>query len=476
MTKSIYAVLPCLFLLSACNVGPEYRPPVIEVPDQWKNETSDATSPRYENASCWWEIFQDETLNQLEELAVFNNQDIRSAVARVKLEWALAGVAGADLFPQLHFEPRYRRTRQLVNSFTSGLPLPITLPKDFVYRQTEITLPFTASYMVDFWQKNWHNFEAGVFTAESQEEALRMTVLTITTDLASRYFQYRSFIQQLVYLEDAIKVREEAVKINSDRFKAGLISEIDVVQAQAELSSAIAQKKDTIRLKGLTEDIIAVLTGQLASEFCLDSLPLLSIPPTIPAGIPSGMLLRRPDIAQAERAMASANEEIGVAAASFYPDITLSAAFGTSSPTLHQLFTQRARYWTYGVNIDQILFDGNRLYSNWVATVAQYEQTEAQYKQTILRAFQEVEDSLISIKENRERREALVDTVRFNERSVELAQNRYFNGLVNYLEVEIQMRNLLQSQLNQQQVLAEEYIALIDLIRSLGGGWCSCPN
>lgn len=478
MIKPYHLLVPFFLALTSCQVGPDYHPPVVEFPDQFKNETADATAPHYEDANCWWEIFKDETLNQLEEIAVFNNQDIQAGIATVKLEWALAGVTGADLAPQIHLEPSYKRTSQLINSIIPNTPgLPIVFPKVLKYRSTQITLPFTASYMLDFWQKNWDNYLAAVYEAEAQEEALRMTILTITTDLATRYFQFRSFEQQLVYLDDAIKVREEAVKINGDRFRAGLISEIDYAQAQAELASAIATRTDTVRLKGITENMIAVLTGQVASEFCLDAPPLLDTPPSIPAGIPSGVLLRRPDIARAERMMASNNKEIGVAVASFYPDVTLSGAIGTSSPFMHYLFKHKARYWTYGVNIDQILFDGGRLYSNWEATLAQYEQSEAQYKQTILQAFREVEDALISIKQNRERRLALVDTVSWNQRSVTLAQNRYFNGLVNYLEVEIQLRNLLQSQLNEQQVLADEYAALIDLIRALGGGWCGpCPS
>lgn len=463
-------LLLALLSLTACQVGPKYTPPAVEVPESFKNETAPDIS--YEDVGVWWQVFDDPTLNKLEEAAVANNQNIMSAIASVKLEWALAGVNEADLFPQVHFNPSFTNTASLINSFLNNQTIPgLNLPSTLRYNQKQYLIPVSVRYMADFWLKNWDNFMSAVNTAEAQEEALMMTILTITTDVATNYFQLRSYEQQLRILDDAIVVREEALKINSDRFKAGLSGELDVSQAQAELSAAIADKQDVIRLKGMTENMLAVLTGMNASEFHLCVEPLTKEPPLIPSGLPSDILLRRPDIAQAERMMAANNEQIGVAVASFFPTVELTGIRGTESPLWHKLFTHPARYWYFQTNIDQILFDGGRLLSNLEAAKAQYEQAEAQYKQTVLTAFQEVENALVSIAQNRERHNALVQTVTANSRSVQLSQNRYFNGLVNYLEVEVQMRTLLQSQLNEQQVLAAQYLSAIQLIRALGGGW-----
>jgi multidrug efflux system outer membrane protein len=334
-------------------------------------------------------------------------------------------------------------------------------------------VPYSLSYMLDFWRKNWDNLQAAIDTAEAQEEALRVTILTITTDLASQYFQLRSYDEQLRILDDAIKVREDAVKINGNRFRVGIASEIDLAQAQADLSAAIATKDETIRLRGLAENQIAVLTGRNASDLSLFKNPLLTDPPLVPAGLTSDLLKRRPDISEAERQMAANNEKIGVAVASFFPTITITGALGAESPDIKQLFTYPSRYWSIGTNIEQILFDGGRLVSNYSAAKAQYEQAVANYRQTVLQSFQEVEDALISIKQNREKRKALVDTSNYNQRSVQLSQNRYNNGLVNYLEVEVQMKDLLQAQLNAQQSLSDQYLSTIQLIKALGGGWCS---
>lgn len=487
MIWRITLFLILLIGLNGCKVGPRYRLPAVDVPDTWKEEETLSSGNAIEDVGCWWEIFGDSNLVELEESALFNNQDIRVAMARVKHEWSMAGVVGGDLFPQLTLNPQSFNMMGRVVPFlqgniiqdpaipqNNGFPPGTSVPKR-VHVQSYL-LPATLTYQFDFWRKFYDRFEAAVYAAESKEEALRQVILTITTDLAQHYFQLRSYDQQLIILDKAIKVRQDAVEINLDRYNSGLVSYTDYVQAESELYSAIAQKINVQRLRRLSENLIAVLIGTEAPEFCLPLAPLAGLPPQIPAGLPSELLLRRPDIAEAERLMASKNDEIGVAVASFFPSFTLTGQFGYASPKIGQLLEGDSRYWLWGTNILQIVFDGNRLQSNLNMTWADYEEAVANYKQKILIAFREVEDALTNIKKRRQQDEALEERVKYSQLSVDLSQERYDIGLATYLEVVVELRNLLQAQIDEQQVLADQFISTVQLIKTLGGGWSIPPS
>lgn len=475
--------------LSGCKVGPRYQPPAVDPPGSWKEESSDIK--KIEDVGCWWEIFDDPHLNELEEAAIFNNQDIQVAMARVKREWSMAGMAGGDLFPQISVNPQSFNTMGLAAPAIGGdiivdsaVPqnngFPIASTSNTRVHTQSYLFPFTLTYQLDLWRKIYDHFEALVFSAQSKEEALRNVILTVTSDLAQNYFQLRSYDEQLIILDQAIKVRADAVDINLDRFDAGLVSYTDYVQAKSELYSAVALKINTERMRRLTENLIAVLIGADAPDFCLPPSPLVGMPPQIPAGLPSDLLLRRPDIAEAERMMASKNDEIGSATASFFPSISLTGQYGWASPQIGQLFTGDSRYWLWGTNFMEILFDGNRLQSNLNLTYADYAESVANYKQKVLVAFREVEDALSNIQKRKLQDEALAERVEYSQLSVDLSQERYTIGLATYLEVVVELRNLLQAQIDEQQVLADQYIATVQLIKTLGGGWTTpydegCP-
>jgi len=464
MRSIIYLVF--LFAVSGCKVGPAYKPPQVEIPENWKTESIEVE--KFENVGCWWEIFHDPLLNELEEKAIFNNQDIRVAISRVKQEWAQAGVTKADLFPQISASPTLVDLRTLfklqVPPNTPSIPPFRTHVKEYIY-------PLTYSYQFDFWRKNWDNYEAAYASAEAQEEALRNVLLTITTDLAENYFQLRSYDQQLVILDKAIQIRQDASTITLDRFQAGLTSYIDSVQAKTELYSSLANKEDIIRLRAQSENLIAVLIGTNASEFCLPPNPLLEEPPTIPAGLPSELLLRRPDIAEAERKMASMNASIGVAIASFFPTFQIFGAIGYASPDFKQLFKWISNLEFLQAQISQIIFDGGRLYNNYIISEEQYREAIAHYRGVILTAFREVEDALIAIQQREKQRSALSERVKFSHESVDLSDDRYLTGIITYLDVVIELRNDLEAQLDEQSVLADQYISTIQLIKALGGGF-----
>jgi len=478
LVKTVWTIL--LFCLAGCKVGPEYHPPAIEAPTSWKEEEPEPSE--IEDVGCWWEIFEDEDLTELEQAAIFNNQDIATAIARVKHEWAMAGASGADLFPQLTLNPQSFNTMgRGVPFLTGGLdtgnalpqnggfPVGVSLPKRLHIQN--YLFPFNLSYQFDFWRKIYDQFESVVYSAQSREEALRNVILTVTSDVATNYFQLRSYDQQLIILDKAIQVRKDAVDINLVRFNSGLVGYNDYVQATSEFYSSVALKINTERLRRLTENLIAVLIGADAPEFCIPSIPLVGQPPKIPAGVPSELLLRRPDIAEAERQMASRNDQIGVAVASFYPSFQITGQYGFDSPKIGELFNGDSRYWLWGTNIMQILFDGGRLNSNLRLAWADYEEGVADYKQKVLTAFREVEDALTNVQRRRLQDEALQKRVEYSQLSVELSQERYTIGLATYLEVVVELRNLLQSQIDEQQVLADQFLSTVQLIKTLGGGW-----
>ncbi len=465
MLKQILCLSFALLAFVSCQVGPAYRPPCVKVPEEWKAEA--VVTEEIEDVGCWWEIFHDPVLNELEEKAILNNQDINQAIGRVKEEWAQAGVTEADLYPQLQATPGYIDIGfpvMPIGPVIPGVPTPPIRVKEYL-------APLYFSYQIDFWLKNWDNYQSAYAHAQAQNEDLRNVLLTVTTDVAQNYFQLRSYDQQLITLEEAIKVRKDAVEINTERFRAGLVSYTDVVQAQAELYSAIASRIDVERQRAESENLVALLIGDVASEFFLPPNPLKDPPPTIPAGLPSELLLRRPDIAKAEREMASRNANIGVAVASFFPSMTLTGQAGYLHPHLKNLFRSLNRYWLLQEQIAQILFDGGRLYEQYLAAKAQYDEAIATYRQSVLAGFRDVENALVDIKQRAEQKEALTLRVKYSQESADLSQERYLTGLVTYLEVTVELQNLLAAQINEEQVLAFEYQATIQLIKALGGSW-----
>lgn len=513
---------PLIFLTYSCQVGAPYEPPCPNTPDQWKNETAEQKQAALREDVCkalgnWWEIFDDPVLNRLEEEALQSSYTLQSALARVVQAQELARVALADLYPNITFEPSYSDREALVKaqgaaggalstqnnqqpniSTTSSTVNPNnqqqpSIPSLIRVRQTRYRLPLVLNYDLDLWSRLLNTYLSDVYTAEATFEDYLNTLLSLTSEIATNYFILRGLDAEQVVLKKNIKARQDALDVNQARYDAGLILYVDVTRAQLEVATARADSIEVDRQRSLQEDLLATLVGTPAPVFDVKFNPLKVPPPVIPAGIPSDLLLRRPDIAAAERNMAAAHAQIGVAYASFFPAVQLTAALGFESPELGSLLKWKARLWEIAVNVVQTVFDAGRNTANLRYAKAFYSQTVADYQQEVLSAFQEVEDALANIRQYAARSEELALAVKAATETLSLVQMRYDRGLINYLDVVEAERSTLDSERSFVINLSLRYQSTVQLIQSLGGSWqptnqsenendeaqpevCSCDN
>lgn len=458
----------------------------------------------------WWEIFQDPVLNELEEQALNSSYTLWAALERVIEARAQARINFAPLLPGVNFAPSFSRTGSLFqnpfptglggsgqatsNSFSSlGSLISATettqaanpngtnanaalsnIPSAFRFVQSQYLVPLTLNYEVDLWCLLHNAYYASVIHAQAVSQAYLSVLLSLTADVASAYFQIRGLDAQQEVLQGNIRVRQHAFDLNSARFKAGLIVYLDVSRAEVELARAHSDSDDVRRLRGLEENLLATLVGVPASVFSVGYNPLVIPPPVIPRGLPSELLCRRPDIAEAERNLASSYREIGVAYAKFFPSLNLNASLGFESPFAHQLFSWQSRFWQMGWNIMQTVFDAGRNEANLEYYKARFRENMANYQQTALQAFKDVEDALVNLRGYANQAKDLAIAVRAANLTLELSQMRYNRGLTNYLDVVDAERQLLETEQNSVIVLGNRYVSTVMLIRALGGGWGPC--
>lgn len=482
--------LALLLIICSCRLGPTYTPPELDVPDQWKAEQSKGNQTACPD--CWWEVFRDDKLNELELFAIQNSPNVYVAQQRIVEARGIAEVAASTLYPQAAFAPNYntfverfhfRVTRENAPSFINPSLIPKKLPSNLAIQFWEYILPINMNYEVDLWGKLRGQAESALFSAQAQEEAYRTLLLTLTSDLASSYFQLRALDTQIEILQATVDSRQKSLDLNQVRFHKGLTNQLDVYSADLELTNIKASLEDTFRQRALVEDMIASLMGVPASEFDLDPHPLEYNPPTIPAGIPSDVLLQRPDIAEAERISASEHAQIGVAYAAFFPSLSLTGILaydsGVINPNFKRFLKWIGRYWQAQVNGSQTLFDGGYDEGNLVAAWAHFREASGQYQEQVIIAFREVEDALNNISFQQKQYDNLKQSVNSSHQRRILSTNRYLNGLTNYLDVLDSERTELNAQLNLTTSLQQRYISTIQLIKALGGSWYSesdCPT
>ncbi|CDZ80148.1 Outer membrane protein OprM precursor [Candidatus Rubidus massiliensis] len=475
--KSIRRLISILSLtasLCSCRVGPKYHEPQFTPPIQWKNQELEE-EPVLPNYCNWWEVFHDSVLNHLEWQALENNKDIHIALSRIAQARATSLTSQAALFPQLSFSPAGSKINGPVNltpldrlrPLTTILP-PISLKNiDIAY----LLLPINLSYEIDLWQKNQRLFEVDYYNYQAQEEAYRTAMLSLTTNLADVYFNLRTSDKLLKVLAAILEIRKENLRINRSRFEKGLSTKIDLSQAEEEFYSAEADYYQTLGQRGTYENAIATLIGLPASQLTIALQPLEFDPPKIPIGLPSELLLRRPDIAQAERQMASSHAKIGAAYASFFPSLNLNSAFEYLTLELKHLFKARSRLFSVGFLADQTLFDGGRKSANLLLAKAQFEESLENYEKIILQAFQEVEDSLVTLQNQSKQFSSLSRALASATDTTTLSNKRYKSGLVNYTEVIQNQRIQYDLELNHVRLQGQRYQATIQLIKALGGNW-----
>ena len=449
-----------------CMVGPKYVRPAVEQPTGFKSQSAGEAAPPI--AADWWRLYSDAELERLITSAQVSNQTLRQAVARVDEARALARVAGSYLYPTVSLDPSYSRTRY------SGARASTITGKQVV-RGVDVsnwTIPLDLSYEVDVWGRVRRSLEAARATAAATADDVGVVRLTIETDVAQYHYTIRALDAQIQILKETVTAYEEQVRLLSVQLRTGLVSGIVVSQAQAQLKATQAQLSNTARTRADTEHALAILCGRPAPSFTVASNPLQEVsPPVVPAGLPAQLLTRRPDVAEAEKNVAAANAQIGVATAEFYPRFMLTASAGFQSLNADMLFSWQSRVAQVLPSVSIPIFQGGRLRANLEATKARYRQTVAVYIEQVLVAYGDVEDALTDLHSFSDQVASLRDAVAESRNYLRLAQVQYKQGLVDYLLVIDAERTLLTNQLSLAQAVSFQMSASIHLIKALGGGW-----
>ncbi len=446
-----------LLTLNGCSLGPSYQKPKIDYKNNWKNPAPLAGG--VEITDKWWELFGDSALNDLQQKALANNQDLVIAMANVEKARALARVDSAQLFPQLEANPSFERSRSAASSvFPSRISNSYKLPLDL-------------SYEIDMWGKVRKAFAAGRADAQAQEAAWATVYLTLTTDVARTYFQIAAVDAEIDALQQAVELRRRAVEMLKLRFEEGMNSELTFFQAQTQLSQAESDLVDGRRRRENLVNVLAVLCGQNASEFTLPVLSLQNVTPQIPVKLPSSVLMGRPDISEAERLLSATSDRIGVAYAAFFPAVTLNASAGYASVSSGDLLDWESRVWSFGPSVNLPLFNGGKLNAKLKVQQAEYKKAQAQYKKRVLTAFSEVENALADLRLRKEEYEAQARVRDSAAQAADLSIKRYKEGLVSFLEVIDAERSRLDSERSAIKIQSETLIAAVSLIKSIGGGW-----
>ncbi len=457
MRKRLLAVALGL-ALGGCAVGPDYQRPEVPIPAQW--EVSIQTANDLAN-TAWWEQFGDPELNRLIQIALQENKDVKIAAARVEEYMGRYGVTRAAQFPEVGANAAGSRTRSGQGTVPRGTPL--------INDSYQVDLG--VSFELDLWGKLRRATESARAQLLATEEAKRTTILTLVSQLANSYVQLLDYDQQLAVTKATLKTRSESVRINGLRFKAGLIGELDYQQAVAEYQNAAVQVPLLERQIGQQQNAISLLLGRnpgpITRGVSLDQLVM----PQPPAGLPSDVLERRPDIRKAEQQLIAANAEIGVAKAAFFPAISLTGLLGVASTDLSDLFSGPSRTWQFAGQLTQPIFTAGKLEGQLQAAEAVQQQALFNYQQVIQKAFSEVDDSLIAISKLRSQLKDEQAEVKALQRYLYLATLRYQNGYSDYLTVVDAERNLYTAQLQYVQDQGTLYTALINLYAALGGGW-----
>lgn len=460
ITRPIAIVLGSATLLFAgCAVGPNYSRPNVNAPSAWK-EAQAATNTMLLPQE-WWTIFNDAELNALETQAVQANQDFKRAVARVTEARAIARVSKADLYPSLTERDGYTRTRYSENRDNQPLK-----------RETDdFSSTFDLSYEVDLFGGVRRNIEAATADLAATETDLQTVLLTLTAEVARNYQTLRSLDNERIVIEATIALRKDAVQLQETRAQAGLKNEMDLTRARTELANVEAELQSVIRSSAQIEHALAVLCGQPPATFALAPKATTIVPPEIPVGLPSELLQRRPDIVAAEYNLEAANARIGVAKAAYFPTIKLTGAAGFASADLGTVLDWPSRFAQFGPSISVPIFTGGRTTANLKAAEARYEQNIATYRDAVLQAFREVEDSLSDLSTLAVQAEAVNRALVSARDTAALANERYQRGLSSYLEVVDAQRAALQAERQDTQLRGQQAVSTILLAKALGGGW-----
>ncbi len=459
LASSAFAALP--------SVGPDYVRPSTTTPTDYRDA---ATGGAWKTAAPadtltrgpWWKLFNDSVLDGLETRTLAGNQDLRAAAARVDQAAAAAGIARSAYWPQVAVGASVTRER---TSTTTDNVQPN--PTSTTYRA-----PLTASWELDLFGRVRRLTESARAEAEASADLMESMRLSLTTEVAANYFALRALDREFSILRDTVALRRRTLDLISVRVKSGAATDLDSARAEAELAAAEADSAAVAARRDGVQNALAVLVGESATTFTLGvDAAVPSAPPAIPAGLPSELLERRPDVAAAERTLAAANARIGVAKAAFFPAIALTGGAGFASGDIDRLTNYDSRIWSIGPSLYLPIFQGGRNRANLERSRAAYEESVAVFRQRVLVAFREVQDALTATTYLAEQAAAQTRALEASRRAAAIAQRRYDSGFVSYLEVIDTQRTALATERADAQLAAQRLTASVALIKALGGGW-----
>jgi len=470
LDRVVYCALAGVLLISSgCRVvGPNYtHPPVAPVPEAFKEKPPDGWKEAQPNDTAlkgkWWEIYNDPELNALEEQVNISNQNVLAAEAQYRAARATVQIARSALFPLV---TAGSAASPVVGATQGGVNLQ---PSAGVFSSFQI--PFDVSYQVDLWGSIRRNVRANAETAQATEAQLENAKLTYQADLAQDYFQLRGTDGDIALLESTVLSYTNFLKLTQARHDSGIASGADVAQAETQLDSAKEQMIDFGVARAQYEHAIAILIGKPPAELSLEKRTLMGEPPQVPVALPSTLLERRPDIAMSERQMASLNEQIGIADAAFYPSLTLSAGAGLASSSFVNLFSWAGRFWTAGAVASQTLYDAGKRRAQVDVAKANFDNAMANYRQTVLTAFQQVEDELAALRILERETGATIETVAAAQLALDITTAQYKAGTTTYLQVETQQTALFAEKEALVNLLTRRMVSSVLLVEALGGGW-----
>jgi len=451
-----------------CTVGPKYQRATAPVPAKW-----DVAGPWRESAPKdgmakgeWWSVFRDDDLSALEKQAFDANQTIKVSAARLEQARASAAVQIATQFPVLSTSPNVQRQR-----LSGNRPANSNFPVNSPVSQTNNVLPFTVGYEVDLFGRRRRNIEAAQASYQASAADLENVRLVIAAELAGDYFTLRQLDTELAILHRTVEALEKALQLVDSRHKGGVASGLDVAQEETLLHTTQTQAILLEQQRKQFEDAIAVLVGKPAPDFHIASKELNAEPPALDAGLPSDLLERRPDIAEAERQMAVANAQIGIAKAAYYPSLNLVGNGGWQAADIAKLANVQSTFWALGANVAETIFSGGSRRAQVQFAKAGYDLNVASYRDTVLNAFREVQDDITGLTVLDQAKQSQQQAVDAARRTLDIASNRYSGGLVSYLDVVNAQQNLLNNEQELAVIQGQKLVTSVLLIKALGGGW-----
>jgi NodT family efflux transporter outer membrane factor (OMF) lipoprotein len=461
-----WAAIALAMTLAGCAVGPKYHRAAVPTPPAWKTEGPwrEAAPKDAIPKGAWWQVFHDEELNRYEQQLLTANPSLAAARDRLDLARSLARVASAGLFPVVSADPTAARSRYSGNRPQS--PAPGT-----ALTQNLFEIPFALNYELDLFGRVRKGLQAANANLQAAAADLGNVQLVLTAELAADYFSLREIDSEYQVVQESVQIQQKGLVLVNNRHAGGIASGLDLAQQQTLLDSTVTQLYLLQQQRAQFEHAIAVLTGSPASTFSVPVAPLQASPPPVPLGMPSDLLERRPDVATAERSMAQQNALVGVARTSFYPQFTISGGGGFQSISLGTLISAPSAFWSLGGDLLQPILNGGRNRANLAAQQAAYNESVANYRESVLVAFQQVEDGLSNLNSLSQAAESQSAAVSDARHALDIANDRYVGGLTTFLDVITAQSVLLNNQRLSTQLLGQQMVASVYLVKALGGGW-----